>query len=261
MDSKEATGTSIVMEHGEKMEKDRGLDDVSLTQDQHRHWVSSFFKSKVGEFDFFLRSVVECCDQSMHRFHCRQQGNEQTENRIVYAFSAFSNTVQTLKDAGSTFLEPKITWSNIEGLRHGRFMWLGRNAATHDGNPVISAWADGRYYVPNDIHRFDRSGDLIKIPAPTVDVAQFCLEFAQDFSALLVAHLRSLGPIEGERVNIAEIQRFLRSPVVPAFVRQLFDENKAEIESTLTKVKTDPVGDAVASLLAIAKFCEARLST
>lgn len=121
---------------------------MRLTQDQHRLWVSSFFKSKVKEFDFFLRSVVECCDQSMDRFHKGQQGNEQTESRIVYTFSAFSNTVQSLKDSGSTFLKPKIVWSDIEGLRHGTFIWLSRNAATHDGNPVISGWADGRYFVP-----------------------------------------------------------------------------------------------------------------
>lgn len=238
-----------------------GRSAMSLTQDQHRRWVSSFFKSKVKEFDFFLRSVVECCDQSMHRFRGEQQSDEQTENRIVYAFSAFSNTVQTLKDAGSTFLRPKITWTDIEGLRHGKFIWLSRNAATHDGNPVISAWTDGRYFVPNDIHRFGPAGDLIEIPAPTVDVSQFCLEFAQDFSAFLAMRLSSLGPVEGPKPNIAEIEQFRHSPVVPALARQLFDEQKAEIERALAQVKIDPVGDSVASLLAIATFCEARLST
>ncbi|MBK3823580.1 hypothetical protein [Paraburkholderia aspalathi] len=234
---------------------------MNLTQDQHRRWVSSFFKSKVKEFDFCLHSVIECCDQSMHRFRSGQQSDEQTENRIVYAFSAFSNTVQTLKDAGSTFLKPKITWTDIEGLRHGKFIWLSRNAATHDGNPVISAWIDGRYFVPNDIQRFGPAGDLIEIPAPTVDAAQFCLEFAQDFSAFLATRLCSLSSVEGPKSNIAEIEQFLRSPVVPAFARQLFDEQKAKIERALAQIKIDPVGEAVASLLAIATFCEARLST
>lgn len=234
---------------------------MSLTQDQHRLWVSGFFKSKVKEFDFCLRSVVECCDQSMHRFRSGQQSDEQTESRIVYAFSAFSNTVQSLKDAGSTFLTQKIAWSDIEGLRHGKFIWLSRNAATHDGNPVISAWADGRYFVPNDIHRLDSKGDLIEIPAPTVDAAQFCLEFAQDFSAFLVARLSVLDSVEGPKPNIDEMRKFLGSPVVPAFVRQLFDEHKLEIERTLMQVKLDPIGDAVTLLSAIATFCEARLRT
>jgi hypothetical protein len=233
---------------------------MSLTEDQHRRWVSSFFRSKVKEFDFCLRSVVECCDQSMHRFRSGQQGNEQTENRIVYAFSAFSNTVQTLKDAGSTFLQPKVTWSNIEGLRHGRFIWLSRNAATHEGNPVISAWVDGRYFVPNDIHRFGPTGDLIKIPAPTVDAGQFCLEFAHDFSALLATRLNSLGPLEGPKPDIAEIQQFLQSPMVPAFVRQLFDERKAEIGCALAQAKADPVGDAIDSLHSIMTFCADRFA-
>ncbi len=164
---------------------------MRLTQDQHRLWVSSFFKSKVKEFNFFLRSVVECCDQSMDRFHKGQQSNEQTESRIVYTFSAFSNTVQSLKDSGSTFLKPKIVWSDIEGLRHGTFIWLSRNAATHDGNPVISGWADGRYFVPKDIHRFDSSGKLIEIPAPTVDVPNFVLssqKISAIFSCYVLAH-------------------------------------------------------------------------
>ncbi|WP_431080464.1 hypothetical protein [Pseudomonas thivervalensis] len=256
---KVVAGAIILTQNRDEMEGDLDEDDMSLTQVQHRRWVSSFFKSKIGEFDFCLRSVVECCDQSMHRFHNGQQGNESTENRIVYAFSAFSNTVQTLKDAGSTFLKPKITWRDIENLRHGKFMWLSRNAATHDGNPVISAWSDGRYYVPNDIHRFGSNGELIKIPAPAVDVAQFCLEFASDFSVFLEARLNSLGPIDGAALNIAEIQHFLRSPVVPDFARQLFEERKAEIESAIARVKLDPIGDAVVSLLAITKFCEARL--
>ena len=182
---------------------------MGLTQDQHRLWVSGFFKSKVKEFDFCLRSVVECCDQSMDRFRKGVQGNEKTENKIVYAFSAFTNTVQSLKDAGSTFLTPKITWSDIEGLRHGAFIWLSRNAATHDGNPVISGWADGRYFVPKDIHRFDSSGKLIEIPAPNVDVAQFSLEFANDFSNFLMLRLGSLGPVEMPRTSIEDIEKSL----------------------------------------------------
>ncbi|MNW19353.1 hypothetical protein D3C71_2193030 [compost metagenome] len=59
---------------------------------------------------------------------------------------------------------------------------------------------------------------------------------------------------------MAEIQQFMRSPVVPDFARQLFDEQKAQIERAIAQVKMDPIGDASASLLAIATFCEARLN-
>jgi hypothetical protein len=237
------------------------MGDISLTRNQHNRHVATFFKSKVGEFEFFLHSVIECCDLSMHRFQNKQHSNEKTEKRIIYAFSAFTNTVQTLKDAGSTFLKPKITWSDISKLRHGKFIWLSRNAATHDGNPVISAWVDGRYYVPNDIYRLDFDGRLIKIPAPSEDVIQFCLEFAQDFSDFLAAHLSSSNTIEGTNLDIKEVQKFLHSSVVPDFVRHLFSEHIVEIENALDQVQMNPIADAVASLRAIVKYCEDRLDT
>lgn len=233
---------------------------MSLTPSQHRLWVSSFFKTKVKEFDYFLRSVVECCDQSMDRFRKRQQGDEQTENKIVYAFSAFSNTVQSLKDAGSTFLEPKIAWSDIEGLRHGKFIRHSRNAATHDGNPVISGWADGRYFVPKDIHRFDTSNKLIEIPAPNVDAAQFCLEFAKDFSNFLVLRLSSIGPIEVPRTSYEDIEKSFESAMVPDFARELIRAQKSEIQRVLTLIKSDPISDAIGLLRATVTYCDTRLT-
>lgn len=166
-----------------------------------------------------------------------------------------------LKTPGSTFLKPKIVWSDIEGLRHGTFIWLSRNAATHDGNPVISGWADGRYFVPKDIHRFDSSDKLIEIPAPTVDVAQFCLEFAKDFSNFLLLRLSSLGPIEVPRTSIEDIEKSLDSVMVPAFARQIFTAHKSQIERALMLVKSDPIGDAISLLRETVTYCETRLCT
>lgn len=234
---------------------------MNITQDQHRRWVSCFFNEKVGEFEFYLREIIACCDQSMYRFRNAEQSDNHTEKRIVYAFSAFTNVIQTLKDTSSKFLTPKISWSDIKDLRHGSFMRLSRNAATHDGHPVINARSDGRYYVPNDIQRFDSKGGLIKIPAPTVDVSQFCLEFSIDFCECLAGRLTSFGPAPGSPANLAEIQHFfLTSHVVPDFARELFQQNQGLIEKAISQIKYDPVSDAVASLLSVSEFCEARLN-
>lgn len=249
------------MQHLQKYEKENNhrMNNMNFTRDKHNRNVVFFFKSKVGEFEFFLHSVIECCDLSMHRFQNKQQSNEQTENKIIYAFSAFTNTVQTLKDAGSVFLKQKITWNDISKLRHGKFIWLSRNAATHDGHPVISAWADGRYYVPNIIYRFSPTGELIQIPAPIEDVAQLCLEFAQDFTAFLETRLNTLGVID-TTPNIKEIQQaLLHSSVVPAFVSQVFNENILEIENLLSQMKINQIENIIFSLRSIANYCKARL--
>jgi len=115
--------------------------------------------------------------------------------------------------------------------------------------------------VPKDLHRFDSSGNLIEIPAPTVDAAQFCLEFAQNFSNFLMLRLGSIGPIDVPRTSIEDILKSMESAMVPAFARQLVDANRSEIERALISVRRDPIGDAIASLRAIMTYCETRLYT
>lgn len=234
---------------------------MQFTQDQHRLWVSSFFNFKIGEFEFFLRAIIECCDESMTRYLGGEQSDMQKERRVVYFFSAFTNAVQTLRDAGSTFLEPKIAWKDIRALRHGNFIYLSRNAATHDGNPVISGWADGRYFVPHDIERFDSKGELVNIPAPDKDIAQVCLEFTYDFCGLLADRLASLKSAQRPMTNIAVIERmFMSSPMVPEFARDLFKQNKAAIERAISQMEFDPARRTAESLSAIAQFCNDRMN-
>ncbi|MFC5438359.1 hypothetical protein ACFPME_17495 [Rhodanobacter umsongensis] len=233
---------------------------MSITKNDQRKWCLNFFKSKVKEFDFYLRGVVECCDQSMLRFKTSRQGTEHTENKIVFAFSAFANTIQTLKDSGSIFLPTKITWGDIAGLRHGKFMELSRNAATHDGHPIVTAWADGHYFVPADIHRFDSRGDLIKIVAPTEDVSQFCLEFSRDFGDFLATRVRALEPMESVGFGIDELEHGLQSRFVPEFVRQLFRDRRSEIEKAMAEVKTDPAEGCRSILMQVIEFCDERLA-
>lgn len=233
---------------------------MSITKNDQRKWCLNFFKSKVKEFRFYLQEVVECCDQSMLRFKASKQGTEHTENKIVFAFSAFTNTVQALKDSGSNFLPTKITWGDIAGLRHGEFMELSRNAATHDGHPIITAWADGHYLVPVDIHRFDSWGNLIKIVAPTEDVNQFCLEFSRDFSDFLATRVRALGPMKSVGFSIDELEQGLQSPFVPEFARQLFRDQRNEIEEQIAEVKYDPAEDCLSTLMQVIEFCDERLA-
>ena len=231
---------------------------MNITQDQRRKWNFNFFKSKIKEFDFYLREVVECCDQSMLRFKAAQQGEEQAGNKIVFAYSAFVNTIQALKDGGSTFLDTEITWGDIADMRHGKFMGLSRNAATHDGHPIITAWADGYYFVPADIHRLGSRGDLIKIEAPTEDVGQFCLEFSRDFSDFISSRIQVLGSTEfgGFIFNIDELEQGFNSDLVPEFARQLFHDKKIEIEKYLGTLKNDPGKDALVILSKIIDFCD-----
>ena len=142
---------------------------MAFTKETHHEWVLNFFKSKVREWGFHLDWLTKCCDRSMSQFLHRQVQSDDDFSHVVYAFSSFSNAIQTLKDAGSALFDEGLPWSDIDQLRHGKFIHLSRNAATHDGNPIISAWADGKFFVPNEIRRLNQKGQEVEILAPTVD--------------------------------------------------------------------------------------------
>lgn len=228
--------------------------------EQHRRWVANFVSGKLEELLFHLQCVVNACDETLRLFNDQKPTPNETQRAVVYGFSALANCVQTLKDAVKTSTGNELPWSSIKSLRHGAFMYEARNAVTHDGNPVISAWADGRYFVPVNICRIGDKGKLITIPAPTADVRTLCLEFSEDFGrllrqTLLAAHTEPA--LEGMPFSIEELDNaFGESSVIPDFARKLFLNNRNEIAAQIQTVEHDPVAQAVQHLDDLVAYCE-----
>lgn len=229
---------------------------------QHQRWVANYFRAKVDEFSYRLEEIVSACDTSLACAMAGQNHPEGTGKTVTYGFSAFSNLVQTLKDSASSFLDIEITWGPIKALRHGQFFYMSRNAATHDGNPIISCWVDGYFYVPSDIRRLDNNGKLVVIAAPTADVRTVCLEFSADFASLLaerLSEMESTSFLLGPSYDPEEVAAFMESHLVPQFAKELFAQNAAQFEAVASACRFDPVKDSVAKLTALAHWCEARL--
>lgn len=233
---------------------------MAYTTEMHQQWVLNFLRSKIKEWGFHLDWLTTCCDRSMSRVRHGQAQSDDDHSQVIYAFSSFSNAIQTLKDAGSALFDEGLRWSDIDQLCHGNFIRLSRNAATHDGNPIISGWADGKFFVPNNIRRLDHKGDEIEITAPTVDARQFCLEFSQDFSELLLSRLVLIEEKEGPKWSVEELETGLQSHMVPEEVRQIFQAKRAEIEQAISSATFKPAQDAIASLRGIQDYCSARLN-
>jgi hypothetical protein len=228
--------------------------------ERHRCWVANHFSGKVEELRYHLTAIVAASDQSLQLFTSGHQVPTANSQAVVFGFSAFANVIQTLKDATKTVTGDQLPWSNIELLRHGSFMRDARNAATHDGNPVVSAWVDGRYFVPAKISRLGDRGQVIEIPAPVEDVRTLCLEFAGDFCQLLrktlldtenIAHLR------GASFSMVELEEAIaESKVMPEFAKELFASNRQEIAANLRNVKHDPVAQAIGYLDEVIRYCD-----
>lgn len=234
---------------------------MEFTPQQHKLWVANFFKGKVNEFLFDLKRIVRCCDQALSDALAGRPTDEDCHAEVLYALSGFSNALMTLKDAASTIIGTKIGSQDIDPLRHGLFMRTCRNAATHDGHPILSLWTEGRFFVPNDILRFDGNGNVVQIQAPTVDARTFSLEFAHDFSALLSSKLHPLAGIEGAPLDAKDVEKAFERPDIPEFARELFQQSQPAIEQFLNTVKFYPVQQALYELDAVKVYCASQLNT
>jgi hypothetical protein len=227
---------------------------------QHRRWVANFISGKIEELRFHLGCIVNACDETFRLFNDQKPTANEISQAVVYGFSAMANGVQTLKDSMQTATGNELPWSNIKPLRHGAFMYGARNAVTHDGNPVISAWADGRYFVPAKICRIGDKGQLISIPAPSTDVRTVCLEFAEDFGRLLRQTLldaHAQPALQGAPFSIEELDSaWGESNVIPDFARESFLKNRDEIAAKLQAVEHDPVAQAVKHLDDLIAYCD-----
>jgi len=213
-----------------------------------KSWVANYFCSKVCEYQHYLEQVVSHCDTSLGRFSQKLLPVQNDLRLLTYAYGPLNNMVQTLKDSGSVFLPTAISWGDIKKLRHGEFFYLSRNASTHDGNPIINGWANGKYYVAHDIERFDGYGNFIKIQSPVKDVRTFTLEFSLDLYDLLAARLKLLGDdhqLIQPLIGPSEIEQIMGSQMIPEDVRNLFSGQIDEIKEKAGQIEVDPVAKAL----------------
>ena len=229
----------------------------------HLARIANFFGYKLDELRFHLETIIDHCEESLACFQAGQPKVEGKDRRLVYGFSSFTNTIQTLKDAGGMLAPDALPWSKIKALRHGGFMKDVRNAITHDGNPVISAWADGRYFVPNKIVRFEYE-KVVVIDPPAVDVRQFCLEFTADFARLLSQILKDIPDDERLSMSIFDINEIdvvLRdSAFMPEFAKKILAEQRDEIQKYLQETRVPHIEEAIKKADDLAVLCSAKLS-
>src|SRR5690348_17328065 len=118
-----------------------------MRQVSRRHQFGHFLLYKIQEVRFRLSELLELCSQSRRRFAVNDPDAAGSGRVLNYHFGAFSSLVQTIKDILPVVACRAISWSDLSAIRHAEFMHSVRNAITHDGNPVINMWIEGRYYV------------------------------------------------------------------------------------------------------------------
>lgn len=235
---------------------------TNSTDQKHQSAVANYIAGKTSEFQYQLNTIVTECDKSCVAFHSH---NEFDGAIVAYGFSAFVNVIQSLKDAITTFSGSPLTWADIGQLPHGTFMYQARNAATHDGNPIVNAWVDGKFYVATNINRLDMRGNPIEIIRPEADIRTISIQFAAGFSTLLRDRLTPLlGQFEiaGSPVNSTELQAIINdSSLIPDDVKQMISANHDDIVKAIENASPfDPVKKAIMQVEHLTAYCDQALA-
>jgi hypothetical protein len=233
---------------------------MSITTSSKQSQFAHFMLHKVRETRFRMTELLDVCESSRQNFILKKPTSDGEGARVNYHFAALSSLIQTLKDVLPVMSGEAVTWSSLSAVRHIVFMRAVRNAITHDGNPVINLWVDGRFYVACDFLRIDQHGAKVLVTAPADDLAKVSLEFAIDLSDQLRTHIEPLigrAALTAPMYGVEFFAKASQHPAIPAFAEPLLSEFDWSAIPAQTK---DTASEIIAELLGLHVDSTARLA-
>lgn len=226
-----------------------------MQQPTRRAQFAHFLLHKVREMHFRLSELRDVCRASRHRF-AEDDPSASDEGRLVnFHFTAFSSLVQTIKDILPVVSGQELLWSGMSDVRHMRFMHAVRNAVTHDGNPVVNLWVDGRFYVACNFVRLGGRGEPIEVEAPAEDIETIAVQFTDDLCSYLrnaLLPLRGDQTLSGPLYGVEFFDSAINHPAVPEFANHLYATSD---RSAVNQSRADPVMETISELDALAICC------
>lgn len=235
---------------------------ASITEKElHKKLVGRFVKNKLEEYKYYFIKIIKLCDLVDRNHQANINPVNNSDENINYLFNALANNFQALKDSLKVATGKDITWARlIENIRHAKFVKESRNAIAHDGMEVINAYADGKYFVANEIKRIDEKDNSINIDAPDEDILSLIYEFTYDLMITIEKIIKEC-PELSEPANILmenDIFTFIQAPTVPEFARKMVWDNKLQIQEALSKFKINIKEELLREINAIKTLCPSR---
>ncbi|NYF20264.1 hypothetical protein HDC36_001725 [Xanthomonas sp. JAI131] len=231
---------------------------MSIPHPTRRTQSAYFLLHKTREIRFRLSELLNVCETSRWRFAKNEPPIEGGGQLVNFHFSALSSIVQTIKDLIPVISEKTVTWTDLSNIRHMQFMHSARNAITHDGNPVVNMWADGRYYIAIDFLRLDRNQNPVSVKAPLEDIETLSIQFTMDLCSYLkemISPLLESPALTGPLYGAEFFDNAIKHPAVPEFVRRLYAETD---RPSIDLMDGNPVTEVLTELNSLVTFCHSR---
>ncbi len=219
----------------------------------HRLAIGVSLEGKIREHGFFLNQIITI-SRTIEQKHIRQDYPINLElDRLNYCFSAYLNTIQSLKDASQTATGSPLSWREISPT-YGVFLRYARNAVTHDGSRLINAGQGTKNFIVGPLRRIDDHGQPITYDPPQQDVLTLCCALSRE----ILSSLRVFLAREGGSIPTPGIEDFkrclaasLESPFTPDFVKEITRANRAQIEVSMASATIDVVKEVLVAITAV----------
>jgi len=191
--------------------------------------------------------------------------DEKRPEPLPYRFSSVLAMLQTFKDAliGAKVIEKGS--SDIEDeVHHADLFRKLRNAIVHDGYRPISAWVQGRYYLPVNLKRMSIRGNKeveVEIIAPAEDVETLCLQFAASYCETLASRL-DIFPIDQKVRGLQFSEDWFAAAKAHPAIKPHFEKTDSSKHGDLRAPNDEvptPLNDATITLREISNLCRTRL--
>ncbi len=224
--------------------------------------VGNNLKNKIGELGFFLEKIIELSKVIEQRDLKRDYPLNEELDKLNFFFSAYLNTIQSLKDAFKAATGANFSWKDISPT-YGNFVYFCRNATTHDGSHLINAGKEGRSYIAGPLRRIDNHKKVITFDPPNEDVFSLCCNLTDE----ILQSLTNLLKREGENILVLAdgdfndaIQTVLASDFMPNEVKGLIQSNIDGIEASFKGIKVDIVHQTIKAIANVARIVEDSLT-
>ncbi|MGO9266368.1 MAG: hypothetical protein ACLQBA_16060 [Candidatus Binataceae bacterium] len=219
----------------------------------HRIAVGVSLEGKIREHGFFLTQII-ATSRIIEQKHIGQDYPINLEiDKLNYFFSAYLNTIQSLKDASQTATGSNLTWRELSPT-YGSFLRYSRNAITHDGSRLINGSQGTKNFIVGPLRRIDDRGDVITFDPPQEDVLTLCCNLSKE----VLASLRGFLTREGGNIPTPDADDFkrslaasLESAFVPEYVKEMTRSNRAQIEASMAGATIDVVRRAFDAITSV----------
>jgi len=215
--------------------------------------VGNSLKDKLGELGFFLQQITDIA-KLIERKHLLQDYPINTElDKLNYFFSAYLNTIQSLKDGFKIATGEKIPWNKLSQT-YGDFIFYCRNAATHDGYHLINSRKETKHYITGPLRRINGCNKVIEFDPPKQDILTLCCNITEEVLASLHNFLNQEGqkiPFSKESDFKKSIEGSIASDFIPQEIKNLIKANQNEIAVSFKEEKINVIQqtfDAITSV-------------